>query len=506
MKGATIYINPLLLVADKKVRITEDFDSDSESATYLDIIAGKGFSAEKVTRDNYRDQDITFDLYLNMKRIASFHDRLGIKGRISLDELKFSFLTKELSLIRYGAVEYMHLVPVGMPYATNQIWEYIFTLLEIRRCRYRLAFDMPAFSAFLGIYGACVRKGVSLETVREDMARFRHILSEFERVRDALEDIYNLATFHRIRPDSPVVEFAMPYLLAAERGDVADSAEAAKAIYNYLILPDELHKYFHFRFFDMILETDEPIEETVVEERPEIRADEAAGFYRDVLIKRMEEIVRIRNVFKRIITMTEQVEVYDGDVDLRKQQQLYLDSLSGGEGRTYLQRRFRNTTMDVVLLRDVSFSTDLIRLEYAEAIVTILAALDGFAAVRTAVVDFSDFAIQRKTFDQAARDCLVAPEAFGATFMKGALDLMAEYDFRAAKRLAIVITDGEIEDMEECAEKIRELAAVERFKFVTFHITPTVYGDAIEVSGSGATCSYSLLDKALFQVLLKELS
>lgn len=297
-----------------------------------------------------------------------------------------------------------------------------------------------------------------------------------------------------------------PYLLAAERGDVVDSAEAAKAIYNYLILPDELHKYFHFRFFDMILETDEVIEETVVEERPEIRADEAAGFYRDVLITRIEEIVRIRNVFKRIITMTEQVEVYDGDVDLRKQQQLYLDSLSGSEGRTYLQRRFRNTTMDVVLRRDVSFSTDLIRLEYAEAIVTILAALDGFAVVRTAVVDFSDFAVQRKAFDQAARDCLVASEAFGATFMKDALDMMAGYDFRAAKRLAIVITDGEIEDMEECAEKMRDLAAVERFKFVIFHITPTIYGDAIKVSGSGATCSYSFLDKALFQILLKELS
>lgn len=501
-----IYINPLLLVTDKKVRITEDFDSDSENATYLDIIAGKGFSAEKVTLDNYRDQDITFDLCLNMKRITAFYRQSGMTGSISFDEFKFAFLTKELSLVRYGAIEYMHLVPVGKPYATNQIWEYVFSLLELRRCRYRLAFDMPAFSVYLGLYGKCIRKWVRLETVREDMARFSHILAEFERVRDMLEDIYALATFERAHRQSPVVEYALPYLLAAERGDVFDSAEAAKTIYNYLILPDELHKYFRFRFFDMVLETDEIIEETVVEERPAIQEDEAAGFYRNVLVNRMEEIIRIRNVFKRIITMTEQVEAYDGDVDLRKQQQLYLDSLAGVEGRTHLQRRFRNTTMDVVLLRDVSFSTNLIRFEYAEAIVSILAALDGFAAVRTAVVDFSDYAVLRKTFEQTARECLVAPEAFGATLMEGALDMAADFTYRAAKRLVIVMTDGEIEDCEICAGKMLEMRSAQRLKFVALHITPTVYGDAIEVSGSEATCSYGLLDKALLQVLTRELS
>jgi len=137
----------------------------------------------------------------------------------------------------------------------------------------------------------------------------------------------------------------------------------------------------------------------------------------------MDEIVNIRNVFKRIFSMTEQVEVYDGDVDLRKQQQLYLDSITGEEGRTYLQRQFKNTTMDVVILRDISFSTDLIRVEYAEAIVTLMAALEGIAAVRTAQIEFSDMEKLNKSFEQPISQSRIAPDAFGATIMAGALDM-----------------------------------------------------------------------------------
>ena len=224
-----------------------------------------------------------------------------------------------------------------------------------------------------------------------------------------------------------------------------------------------------------------------------------------MLIKRMDEIVNIRNVFKRIFSMTEQVEVYDGDVDLRKQQQLYLDSITGEEGRTYLQRQFKNTTMDVVILRDISFSTDLIRVEYAAAIVTLMAALEGIAAVRTAQINFSDMEKLNKSFEQPISQSRIAPDAFGATIMAGALDMIDSFTFRASKRLIFIITDDQIEDFEQCQVMMEQLSLSKGLHFFMIGITPEAYGDVAEINDPNALCSVSMLAKILYQLLLKEL-
>lgn len=489
---------------DKKVHIEEDFISDSENTTYLDIVYEKGFDASKVTIENFNRQDISFDLYLNIKRITSLYQQLSMSG-LNYEEFKFAFLTKELSLIRYDSTEYVSLVSIGMPYKSNQVWEYIFELLEMRRCHYRLSCDFPAFSHYINIYNSCIRKSISMEMVRRDMEQFQHVLSEFEQIRGMFEELYSLVIHHKTTVNSGICEYALPYVLSAERGTVHDSADAAKAIYNYILLPSELHKVFRFRFSEMLIEIEDVIEDHAQEERPIIQEDDAVGFYRDVLIKRMSEIMRIRNVFKRIFTMTEQTEVYDGDVDLRKQQQLYLDSITGEEGRTYLQRRFKNTTMDAVILRDISFSTDLNRVEYAEVIISLLAALEGMAAVRTAQIDFSDIPKLNKSFDQPISRSSIAPDAFGATLLLSALNIIESFVFRAAKRLVFIITDGEIEDVDQCREIMDNLKITRDLHFFMIHITPEIYGDTAKIENSNATCSMSMLDKILFKLLLKEL-
>jgi hypothetical protein len=499
-----IYLNPLLLVPDKRVQIFEDPASESENATYLDIITDKYFDPSLVTAENFRAQNVSFELWLNMKRVRGFYAQSGLKGNISLEEFKFAFLVKELSLIRYGAVEYVNLAPVGMPYEKNQVWEYIFNLLELRRCRYRLACDLPAFSKYLGVYAASVRKNITMEMISLDMNRFQHVLREFERVRAMLEDLYGLVVFNRAVYDSGVVEYSLPFVMAAERGDILVSADASKTVYNYVLMPNELHKAFRFRFLDAVADSDEVFTED--EERPAIREDEAVGFYRDVLLRRIDEIARIRNVFKRIFTMTVRAEVFEGDADLRKQQQIYVDSLTGDEGRTFLQRRFRATTMDVVILRDVSFSTDLYKEEYAEAIVAILASLEGIAAVRTAQIDFSDIPRQNKTFAQKLSASSIAPYAFGGTLMAPALEMVREFVFKASKRFAFIVTDGEIEDPEACGEVMEALSKTERLSFFKIHITPEIYGEFLKTDGEDASCSLGMLDKALYGILLRELA
>jgi len=485
-----IYLNPLLLVPDKKVHIEDDYTSDSKDSTYLDIVCEKA--------------EVRFELYLNIKRISAFYRQLGTTD-FSFDEFKFAFLTKELSFIRYGTVEYMSLEHIGMPYEKNPVWEYIFKLLEIRRCNYLLSYDFPSFSYYIDIYNKCIRQTISMEMIREDMGQFQHILSEFEQIRDMLEQLYALVIHHQESEHDQICLYALPYVLAATRGSIQTSASAAKAIYNYILLPNKLHKIFRFRFSEIVTEIEDVIEDLQEEERPIIQADEAVGFYRDVLIKRRNEINNIRNVFKRIFSMTEQIEVYDGDIDLRKQQQLYLDSITGIEGRTYLQRRFINTTLDVILLRDISFSTDLIRVEYAEAIIVLLAALEGIATVRTAQIDFSDVPKLNKTFKQPISQSSIAPDAFGATIMEGALHMLEQFTFHASKRLVFIITDGQIENYDHCQELMEQLTLLKNIQFFMINITSEAYGDVAEINVPNASCSVSMLAKVLYQILIKEL-
>lgn len=494
----------MILVADKKVRIIEDYDADSDSPTYLELVPGKGFDNDAVNLENYRAQNVRFDLYLNIKRIRAFHAQLNLRSSLSFKDLKNAFLVKELSLIRYGAVEYLNLVPREMPYTRNQIWEYLFLILELRRCRYRLSFEMPAFSYYIDVYHRYVRTGIGMEMIKQDMSHFQHILREFEKIRGMLETVYRLAVLKEDM-NSDTASYALPWILAAERQDSLVSAQCARMIYNFIIQPNELNKAFRFRFFEINPEPDEELEEAPDEPRPPVAENDAEDFYREVLREHREEIVRVRNVFKRFFTATHQVETFDGDVNLRRQQQLYLDSITGDPGRNFLQRRFRNTTMDVVILRDTSFSTDAHKTEYAASIVTILAALEGISSVHTAQIDFSDYPRLNKTFKQPLSRASIAPEAFGATRLAEALDIVESFSFRADKRLAFLVSDGEIEDPERCAGKTAELEKKQGVFFFTVKLTLPVYGSTLQTCNRNAVCSFDMLSRALFELLRKDL-
>ena len=500
-----IALNPLLLTPDKKIIITEDYESNSFNPTYLDIVLPASFDRSAITLNNYNKQDIHFDLQLNMKVIADFYKRISAKNLVTFEEFKFAFLTKELLAIRYGTVEFMNLVDVSLPYDNNRVWEYIFCLLEIRRARYRLSYELPAFTSYLSIYNTCVRTTIGLSVTRHNTDSFAYILEEFEVVRAMLESLYKLVIYNDTRIANPIKDFAYPLVKSAERLDIINSSNAAKAIYDYVILPKKIQKSFSITFKNELAYEEIMSDQSLHEERPIILEDEFTGFYRDTLLKRMTEINLIRNVFKRIFTMTETVKSFEGDVDIQKQQQLYTDSLTGEYGKTYIKKRFANNTMDVVIIRDVSFSINLIRVEYAETIITMLAALEGIPNVRTAQIDFSDKAIINKQFENKLKDCLIIPEAFGSTFLLPPLEKVDDLAFKSDKRLVFIITDGEIEDFEESVQLMIHLEQEKKLRFIMIHIISSFYGKFAQIQKNRAVCSYDLLDKVIYTILLKEL-
>ena len=82
------------------------------------------------------------------------------------------------------------------------------------------------------------------------------------------------------------------------------------------------------------------------------------------------------------------IGAYDGDVNLKKQQEVYLASKTAEESRVYQYYLRRKVSVDIMIIRDVSGSTYRFEREYAEALIEILAAVNNFDGIRTLVIDF----------------------------------------------------------------------------------------------------------------------
>ncbi|WP_370840768.1 hypothetical protein [Phascolarctobacterium faecium] len=97
------------------------------------------------------------------------------------------------------------------------------------------------------------------------------------------------------------------------------------------------------------------------------------------------------------------IGAYDGDVNLKKQQEAYLASKTAEESRVYQYYLRRKVSVDIMIIRDVSGSMYRFEREYAEALIEILAAVNNFDGIRTLVIDFEGGAKVRKSFIDKAR-------------------------------------------------------------------------------------------------------
>ena len=150
------------------------------------------------------------------------------------------------------------------------------------------------------------------------------------------------------------------------------------------------------------------------------------------------------------------IDAYDGDVNLKKQQEAYLASKTAEESKVYQYYLRRKVSVDIMILRDVSGSTYRFEREYAEALVEILAAVNNFDGIRTLVIDFEGGAKVRKSFTDKAEQTSIVPLSGGGTNLLPAVRLLQEQALKGKRRLLFLLSDGEINDCEQ-AEK--ELAA-----------------------------------------------
>lgn len=178
------------------------------------------------------------------------------------------------------------------------------------------------------------------------------------------------------------------------------------------------------------------------------RGSDTAQFFLDTVRKYHYEISELEYMFRQSFTAMKIIAAYDGDVNLKKQQEAYLASKTGEESKVYQYYLKRRVSVDIMILRDVSGSTYRFEREYAEAIVEILAAVNNFEGIRTLVIDFESGAVLRKSFDMKAEQTSIVPLSGGGTNMLPAVQLLEEQKLKGRRRLLFVLSDGEINDRE----------------------------------------------------------
>ena len=150
------------------------------------------------------------------------------------------------------------------------------------------------------------------------------------------------------------------------------------------------------------------------------------------------------------------IGAYDGDVNLKTQQEAYLASKTAEESRVYQYYLRRKVSVDIMIIRDVSGSTYRFEREYAEALIEILAAVNNFDGIRTLVIDFEGGAKVRKSFIDKAEQTSIVPLSGGGTNLLPAVRLLQEQVLKGKRRLLFLLSDGEINDREQAERELND--------------------------------------------------
>lgn len=179
-------------------------------------------------------------------------------------------------------------------------------------------------------------------------------------------------------------------------------------------------------------------------------------FFLDTVQKYYRHIAELEYIFKQCFTSIKLLPSFDGDVNLLKQQEAYLASKTMEELKVYNYYLRKKVLVDIVIMRDISGSTYRFEREYAEAIVIILAAVNSFEGIRTAVIDFSGNATVKKNFSDKVEHSLILPVSGGGTNMLPAVRLLEEQKFKGRRRLLFILSDGEINDRKQAEAELAD--------------------------------------------------
>lgn len=470
-------IRPVLLVADKNVTVKY---SDAKS-DYMGVCQTDGGK-------------FSFDIIIFQETTRRCYEKSWLHKRISLDELLCGVLLHEVSHVKYDSFKRPDMANVH-----QGVWAYIDNVLEDSRIEYRLTYDHPSYARYLRWLLVALRTELMAE--QKDQQKN----AELKKLTEYLRQLFMVTRFGIIEDnyDEKFISFALPLVVSSMRGDRDNVIQAINAIYDYLSGEVDMNKIPQTKIVYCVVSAEELKDileklgdkvvssgiSIVIEEQKTggqqagnqnlpaygklagsgehelVLEDKDNGFYRSVIENYGDVIEGLRSVFKRVFESVRFVKDYDGEINVKRQQSAYLNSLTNDTALDYIRMERKDNSLDVVLIRDVSGSTSGVMEEYASSLVCFLAALEGLHNVKTGAVDFSEKHHVAKTFKEEGRQSRIYPTCNGGTSLSSSIDEIAKWDWRASKRLAFVITDGEIFDYNLAKQKMDVLQSSKNIHF-----------------------------------------
>ncbi len=301
--------------------------------------------------------------------------------------------------------------------------------------------------------------------------------------------------------DPDLIDLAFPLVNSSEKGDRANCAQVVTTLYTYLVMKHKDDPDFHKAQNSQPVQqpmTDGDIEEALENAQvfsngnkeqlaqlmgakagnvplehvagssgpPPSEEERDDDFYDATVAGNASIIIDLRAALLSEKYKLQRQSAYEGEMTLRQQNQLYRDSLTGEESRSYHVFRRNVPDIQIVLFWDTSDSTQPEKDRYAAAIVCILAALDGEPGTETALIEFNSYASEVMSMGGDVKKARIHPHHRGGTALADALELAfggincTGYDWKAHERYLVIVGDGDIYDWFDGPEaRIEELRA-----------------------------------------------
>lgn len=197
---------------------------------------------------------------------------------------------------------------------------------------------------------------------------------------------------------------------------------------------------------------------------------DTSAFYEKVVNEKRKEIQRLNVLFKNLFVELGSTRHFDGDVDLKMQQNAYIASITGEEQKVYNYYKLKYVDVDIVILRDTSGSIFGVSDAYTTMVIMLLAAVNNIPGVRTCQIDFGNKMFVNKTFDSGIDTAKIYPHAEGGTDIVPALDYLQKIKFKGKLRLAFVLSDGMFNEHGVANGMIEYLQKAQDLQFIKYAI------------------------------------
>ena len=465
-----------------------------------------------------------FYICLNDDNCENIFNNSWLADAIDYEVFEIAVILHELAHCRYSKFEGFEV--------QSQFRMIVLNILEDARAEYLLSLDFPECSIFFNILLSCLDKRFNSNPVDGLMDEEQSILKE------KMQELFDFARYNIVtkKADKSFLSKIVPLVLLSRRGTANDAILASEIIAR--MVEDEVNDSTNpneDKTITQVIEQNNGLskedkkakmgqldsnmkkiaDKIFDEEKMKSNIDSLlnggskAGsdiieskvkstFFVDTALKRRNEIESLRRVFESAFTDYKNIRVKEGDINFNKQQDAYVNSITGEEGKNYLYRKKEKVLVDIVIARDISGSTSCFKEKYAEALVVFLAALENLEGIRTAQLDFNGREFENKTFDTAIESAMINPKADGGTSICGVYRKVLGYDFKGKRNLFIVLTDGEFYDNR--IEAARLEAEISR----TAKICKFMIGTTLKKEGYGNIPKIEDITTEMMKVVIKE--